>query len=271
MNSEKPRRCEVLGIPVDCVTMEGALGYTERLIECGEKRQYILAINPEKVMILLKDEGLRKTFADAALLIPDGIGVVWAMRRLHGFAAVRVPGSELMPNLCALAARKGYGIFLFGSKEEVNRGAAERLAQRYPGLKIAGRANGYLKEEEMPGLVERINASGAKILFVALGSPKQEQWIQRWLPELNVAICQGIGGTLDTIVGTVKRAPPIFCRLGLEWFYRLITDPSRARRQAVLPVFAWKVIKNKGLRTNFYFVRFHRNDNLKSDSEKLLP
>jgi N-acetylglucosaminyldiphosphoundecaprenol N-acetyl-beta-D-mannosaminyltransferase len=222
--------------------MEGALDFAERLIDGGAKGQYILAINPEKVMVLLKDEALCGAFAAAALLIPDGIGVVWAMRRLHGLEAVRVPGSELMPKLCELAARKGHGIFLFGSKEEVNRGAAEILGKRYPGLQIVGRANGYLKEEEMPGLVERINSSGAKILFVALGSPKQEQWIQKWLPRLNVAVCQGIGGTLDTIVGTVKRAPPIFCQFGLEWFYRLITDPRRAKRQAVLPIFACKVL-----------------------------
>ena len=162
--------------------------------------------------------------------------------------AVRVPGSELMPKLCELAARKGYGVFLFGSKEEVNQESAEKLVQRYPGLRIAGRANGYLKEEEMPKLVGRINASGAKILFVALGSPKQEQWIQKWLPQLDVGICQGIGGTLDTIVGTVKRAPPLFCRFGLEWFYRLITNPKRIRRQMVLPVFAWMVIKEKLLK-----------------------
>lgn len=109
-------------------------------------------------------------------------------------------------------------------------------------------ANGYLKKEEMPGLVAQINASGGKILFVALGSPKQEQWIQKWLPQLNVGICQGIGGTLDTIVGTVKRAPAFFCRFGLEWFYRLITNPKRIRRQIVLPVFAWLVIKEKFLK-----------------------
>jgi N-acetylglucosaminyldiphosphoundecaprenol N-acetyl-beta-D-mannosaminyltransferase len=223
--------------------MSGAVRFAERLIDGGSKGQYILAINPEKVMVLLKDESLLATFSRAAMLIPDGIGVVWAMRWIRGMDAVRVPGSELMPKLCELAAGKGYGIFLFGSKEEVNREAAEKLIQRYPGLKIAGRANGYLTEEEMPGLVERINASGAAILFVALGSPRQEQWIQKWLPRLNVAICQGIGGTLDTIVGTVKRAPPIFCRFGLEWFYRLVSDPRRARRQIVLPVFAWKVIR----------------------------
>jgi N-acetylglucosaminyldiphosphoundecaprenol N-acetyl-beta-D-mannosaminyltransferase len=196
-------------------------------------------------MTLLKNESLRNTFAAATLLIPDGIGVVWAMRRLKGLEAVRVPGSEMMPRLCELAARKDYGIFLFGSKEEINREAAEKLVQRYPGLRVAGRANGYLKEEEMPQLVRQINESAAKILFVALGSPKQEQWMQKWLPQLNVAVCQGIGGTLDTIVGTVKRAPPLFCRLGLEWFYRLITDPRRIRRQIVLPVFAWMVIKSR--------------------------
>ena len=248
MNPEKPLRTEILGIPVDCVTMEGAVDFAEHMIEDGSKGNYILAVNPEKVMALLKDAALRAAFAGAALLIPDGIGVVWAMRRLHGLAAVRVPGSELMPNLCALAARKGYGVFLYGSKEEVNEGAAERLVQRYPGLRIVGRAKGYLKEKEMPGLVARINASGADILFVALGSPKQEGWILQWLPKLNVKVCQGIGGTLDTIVGTVKRAPPIFCRLGLEWFYRLVTDPRRAKRQAVLPVFAWKVLREKMLR-----------------------
>lgn len=125
--------------------------------------------------------------------------------------------------------------------------SSEKLVQRYPGLRIAGRADGYLKEEEMSELVGRINASGAKILFVALGSPKKEQWIQKWLPQLNVGICQGIEGTLDTIVGTAKRVPPLFCRFGLEWFYRLITNPRRARRQAVLPLFAWKVLTEKFL------------------------
>jgi N-acetylglucosaminyldiphosphoundecaprenol N-acetyl-beta-D-mannosaminyltransferase len=170
------------------------------------------------------------------------------MRWLHGLKAARVPGSELMPCLCELAARKGYGVFIYGSREEVSREAAKKLVQRYPGLRISGRADGYLKEEEMPALVQQINTSGAEILFVALGSPKQEQWINKWLPQLNVKICQGIGGTLDTIVGTVKRAPAVFCRFGLEWFYRLITDPKRISRQIVLPVFAWMVIKEKLLR-----------------------
>jgi N-acetylglucosaminyldiphosphoundecaprenol N-acetyl-beta-D-mannosaminyltransferase len=245
MAINKPIRTNILGIPVDCITMDGAIDYATCLIEENEKGGYILAINPEKVMVLQKDAALLNAFSSASLLIPDGIGVVMAMRWLHGLQTVRVPGSELMPRLCAMAAGKGYGVFLYGAQEDVNKGSAEKLCHLYPGLKIAGRANGYLKEEDMPELVRRINASGANILFVALGSPKQEQWIQKWCANLDVNIIQGIGGTLDTIVGTVKRAPPIFCKLGLEWFYRLVTNPQRASRQKALPVFAWKVIRQK--------------------------
>lgn len=245
MKISKPLRTDVLGIPVDCVTMDGAVEFARRAIEEGKKGCYILAVNPEKVITLLKDEPLRKAFASASLLIPDGIGVVLAMRWLKGLKTFRVPGSELMPNLCNLAVRERYGVFLLGAQEDVNKGSAEKLCQMYPGLKIVGRTNGYFKEEDIPTLINKINASGANILFVALGSPKQEQWIQKWCSQLDVNVLQGIGGTLDTIVGKVKRAPPIFCKLGLEWFYRLVSDPQRAKRQKVLPVFAWKVIKER--------------------------
>jgi N-acetylglucosaminyldiphosphoundecaprenol N-acetyl-beta-D-mannosaminyltransferase len=245
MTTDKPLRVEVLGIPVDAVTMDGAVAFADSVIKNRKKGCYILAINPEKVILLQKDRQLLNTFVSASLLIPDGIGVVLAMRLLHGVEVKRVPGAELMPRLCELAAEKGYGVFLFGSKEEVNKSSAEKLYKIYPGLKIAGRANGYLKEEDMPGLVKQINDSGANILFVALGSPKQEQWIEKWEEKLDVNIIQGIGGTLDTIAGNVKRAPEIFCKTGLEWFYRLASDPKRAGRQKVLPVFAVKVVREK--------------------------
>jgi len=146
----------------------------------------------------------------------------WLCGWLKGLHTIRVPGSELMPNLCELAARKGYGVFLLGAQEEVNKGSAEKLCQMYPGLKIMGRANGYFNEEDTPELIKKINASGANILFVALGSPKQEQWIQKWHSELNVNILQGIGGTLDTIVGKVKELQRFSVSLVWNWFYRLV-------------------------------------------------
>jgi N-acetylglucosaminyldiphosphoundecaprenol N-acetyl-beta-D-mannosaminyltransferase len=247
--SAPPVRHTVLGAPVDAVTMGEALAYVEaRASSPACPAEYVLALNPEKVFALEKDPGLLEFFKGAGLLLPDGIGVVLAMRFLYGAKAGRVPGADLMQAACDLAARRGFGIFLYGATEEVNAGAAAELARRYPGLRVAGRANGYLSPEEREGLVHRINGSGAEILFVALGSPAQERWMRENLPKLEVRVCQGIGGTLDTIVGTVKRAPKIFQRLGLEWFYRLLSQPSRAWRQRVLPVFAIRVLAAKGSR-----------------------
>jgi N-acetylglucosaminyldiphosphoundecaprenol N-acetyl-beta-D-mannosaminyltransferase len=127
----------------------------------------------------------------------------------------------------------------------VSSGAAEVLVRRYPGLRIVGRRNGYFQPEEVPAIVDEINASGAKILFVALGSPRQERWIAENLPRLSVHVIQGIGGTLDTLTGHVKRAPRAFQKMHLEWFYRLASDPRRLRRQMNLPRFAAQVIRER--------------------------
>ena len=138
------------------------------------------------------------------------------------------------------------GFLLYGAKEEVYRSAFEILQERLPGLQIVGRCNGYWPEDKMDELVEMINRSGAEILFLALGSPKQERWFAKHRDKLpGVRVCQGIGGTLDVIAGNVKRAPEIFCKLGLKLFYRLAAEPKRWRRQLVLPVFAWQVLMAK--------------------------
>lgn len=235
-------RRRVLEMPVDAVDMAQAIAVVDRALLAGGRRMTILAMNPEKVFALKQDATLKKVFEDAFLVIPDGIGIVLALRILFGEAVSRVPGADLMLELCALAASRGYGIFLYGATEEVNQGAATRLQQVYPGLRIVGRQDGYLPAQHMAQLVDRINAAKPDILFVALGSPRQELWLKEHLEQLDVGICQGIGGTLDTVVGTVKRAPEVFQRTGLEWFYRLIRQPSRIRRQRLLPVFAARVL-----------------------------
>ncbi len=247
-NIGRPTRLHVLNTPVDCVDMHGALEFVDAYVHGAQEPGTILAVNPEKVYALRGNPFLRDFFDRATLLIPDGIGIVKALNLLHGVKAKRVPGADLMQRICAAAPKRNYRLFIYGASEEVNRGAVEILRRRYPGIQIVGRANGYVKPEQMDNLIEAINASHADILFVALGSPRQEQWMHQYLSRLDVKLCQGIGGTLDTITGAVERAPIGFQRLGLEWFYRLLRQPARIGRQMNLLRFVREVA----------VIKFHR-------------
>ena len=236
-------RLEILKIWVDPVDMDGALARVRNYLNQGDRPHAVLAVNPEKNFSVPRDPGLYEVFRRADLLIPDGVGVVLAARLLHGVRISRVPGVALMEKICALAAAEGHKIFIYGAKEEVNQKATEELVRRYPGLEVAGRSNGYVKDDGMPELVDQINRSGARVLFLALGSPKQEMWFAAHGPNLDqVRVVQGIGGTLDVVAGNVKRAPEWWQNRGLEWLYRLLSEPKRIGRQKVLPVFGLKVL-----------------------------
>ncbi|WP_404356675.1 WecB/TagA/CpsF family glycosyltransferase [Methylotuvimicrobium sp. KM1] len=235
-------RVEVLGVPVDCVDMQGALDAVDVMINSG-KPNTIIALNPEKVIKAQSDSKLLGWLRNASLIIPDGIGVVVAARKLNQVNISRVPGSELMPKICERSVSKGYKLFLYGASQETIQKAVDRLTERYPGIQIVGFQNGYLPEEQMPDLINLINQSQAQILFVALGSPRQELWMDNYLGKLhNIRVCQGVGGTFDVIAGTVKRAPKFFIDIHCEWLYRLLSQPSRLIRQTALPIFAFKVL-----------------------------
>jgi N-acetylglucosaminyldiphosphoundecaprenol N-acetyl-beta-D-mannosaminyltransferase len=237
-------RTELFSVPVDCVDMETAIEVAKQQVIEGTNATAILAVNPEKVVVANKDPRIREILSNALLCIPDGIGVVLAARLKGATTISRVPGSELMPELCKLAAENGFPIFLFGANEDVNARASDLLTKQFPDLNIAGRENGYVSVDETDDLIAKINTSGAQILFVALGSPAQEAWIEKYRSQLlNVRVCQGIGGTLDVISGHVQRAPLLMRRLNLEWLYRLLRQPSRLLRQRNLPIFAFWVIK----------------------------
>jgi N-acetylglucosaminyldiphosphoundecaprenol N-acetyl-beta-D-mannosaminyltransferase len=239
-------RLNILDIWVDPVNRNEAISCIEGFLHEGKRPHAVFAVNPEKNFSVPKDPTLYETFKNADLLLPDGIGMVWAARLLYGVQLVRIPGSEFIFDICALATKEGRGIFVYGAKENTNRAAVEILKKRYPDLKIVGRCNGYIKETEISSLINHINNSRAEILFLALGSPKQEQWFAQYHRELNyVKVCQCIGGTLDTIAGNVKRAPEIWQKFSLEWLYRLIIQPRRIRRQKILPLFAYLVLKTK--------------------------
>jgi len=240
------QRYPILDIWCDALSMPEALSQVDSFVQEQKRLHTIFAANPEKNFSVPQDPLLYDLFRRSDVLIPDGIGMVMAMRLLHGTRVVRLPGCELMQNICALSAAKGYGIFIYGAREEVNKRAVARLRHDYPGIKIVGRANGFLPESGLLALVKQINDSGAQILFLALGSPKQERWISRYGNELRqVRVCQGIGGTLDVLAGTVVRAPEAFRSLGLEWLFRLVCEPKRLRRQTALPKFVVQVIRKK--------------------------
>jgi N-acetylglucosaminyldiphosphoundecaprenol N-acetyl-beta-D-mannosaminyltransferase len=236
----KPKRVDILGVPVDCVGMHEALEYAESVIR-GEGHVSVVAVNPEKIIRAQKDPLLKNQLVSAGLLIPDGIGVVLAARLLGFCRMERVPGSEFMPALCERAAQRGYSIYLFGASQEVNDRAAEVLRKRFPGIHIVGNHHGYVGPDEMRNVIDSINGSGAQILFLALGSPSQELWMSDYLGQTRVKLCQGVGGTFDVIAGRVRRAPLIFRKIQLEWFYRLMTQPQRLFRQTALPLFAYKI------------------------------
>ncbi len=240
----RPKRIEVLGVPVDCVDMSTAVQRVDDAIRARQTLS-VLAVNPEKVIKAQSDVTVMRLLTNAGLLIPDGIGVVLAAR-IFGLGKMgRVPGAELMPKLCELAKVRGYKVFLFGASPEVNERAAQKLRETYRGLNIVGRQHGFVRDDEIPELLDRINASGAQIMFVALGSPRQELWIEKYAPILNVKIFQGVGGTFDVIAGSVKRAPWVFRKMHLEWFYRLAVQPRRLLRQTALPRFAYQVLRRR--------------------------
>jgi len=239
-------RLNILDIWVDPVDRHEAIARVDEFLRIGKRPHTVFAANPEKNFSVPKDPTLYKVFKNADLLLPDGIGIVWAARMLFGVRLERIPGSEFIFDICRLAVKNECGIFIYGAKEEANRAAADRLKKHFHDLKVSGRCHGYIGKAEMPDLINRINESRAEVLFLALGSPKQENWFAEYHRELKyVKVCQCIGGTLDTIAGSVKRAPEIWRKYSIEWLYRLITQPGRIRRQKILPLFVFAVFKVK--------------------------
>lgn len=237
------QRLDILNIWVDAVTRQEAREKVNEILDHGRRPHFVFASNPEKNFTVPKDPVLYDIYRRADMLLPDGIGMVMAARLLYGKKIERIPGSEFIFDICDIAQSKGSSVFVYGSKPWVNQTACHRLSQRFPNLCIAGRSDGYVPPEKMPQLIDAINASRAQLLFVALGSPLQEKWMATYASRLtSVKVCQGVGGTLDTIAGNVKRAPRLWCRYHLEWLYRLLKEPRRIRRQKVLPLFALSIL-----------------------------
>ena len=196
-------------------------------------------------MLAQKDKEFKQILDHSALNLPDGIGVVWAAKRLGHPVRERVAGSDLVGLIADRAQTTGWRIFLLGAAEGVAKQAAIKLQERYPQTHIVGAVAGSPRVEDEADIAARIRSSEANILLVAYGAPKQDKWIARNLERTGVAVAMGIGGSLDFIVGTQQRAPRWMQRVGLEWLYRLVREPWRWRRQLALPKFVWAVLRTK--------------------------
>lgn len=230
----------ILGIDVCSDTYDELAVNLLQDIDKGRK-SFIVAINPEKIMKAQEDRELKSLLNQATYQIPDGIGVILASKLKKGRIRERVTGIDMMLKLCKEATNNGKRIFLYGAKPGIADEAKAKLEEMFPGILIVGTLNGYEKNEEV---IERtINDSGAEIVFVALGSPAQENWIIAHKEKLNPSVYQGVGGSFDVISGRLNRAPAVFQKFGLEWLYRLLKEPWRWKRQLELPRFLLRVLR----------------------------
>lgn len=197
------------------------------------------------VVLAQKDRGLRDIVNSADLVTPDSIGILWAAR-LNGVPLPeRVSGCDMLVLLCERASTLGHRVYLLGAAPGVADAAAENLKQRYPGLRIVGTQHGYFGPGETDGVVEAVRDAKPDLLFVAFGIPMQEKWIRRHMEALDVPVCMGIGGSLDVLSGKVKRAPTWMQRHGLEWVYRLASNPKKIGKVMTLPRFVLLVLRAK--------------------------
>lgn len=231
-------RIGIMGVGFDNVTMAEALDKARELMALPGA-QYVVTPNAEIVYEAMHNEELCKLINGADLVLPDGAGVVLASKILKKPLKEKVAGVDFADNLLGVLARTGGSAYLLGSKPGVAELAAERMLVKHPGLTIAGMADGYFKDEA--AVVAKINAAKPDFLFVCLGAPKQELFMVNHRHELEVKLMAGLGGSLDSFAGTVKRAPKWMIKLSLEWLYRLIKEPKRFKRMLRLPKFLWAV------------------------------
>jgi len=232
----------VLGVGFDNVTMDEALDRGMELLR-SPGVHYVVTPNPEIVELCRENLAARQAVNEADLVLPDGIGVVKGARMLGTPLKEKVPGIEFAAGLMERMAREGMSLYLLGAKPGVAELAGKRLAERYPGLRIAGTRDGYFQEDAP--VVQDIRESGADCVFVCLGAPKQELWMAKHGEAAGARLLCGLGGSLDVFAGVVERAPKFWSDHGLEWFYRLCKDPRRARRMVKLPLFLVHVEREK--------------------------
>ncbi|MBV7523244.1 WecB/TagA/CpsF family glycosyltransferase [Pseudomonas sp. PDM29] len=239
------QRIEVLGCPMDVASMSQTVEAVRNAVADRRFTQHVV-VNVAKLVNMRKDPQLKESVHSCDIINIDGMGVVLGARFLGHAVTERVAGVDLFHELLAMSADNGFSVFLLGAKDDVLSLAVEKVQSQYPKLNIAGHHHGYFWDDEK-AMVETIRASGARLLFVAITSPKKENFINRWRDQLGVDFVMGVGGTFDVVAGKVKRAPKWMQNWGLEWLYRVIQEPGRMWKRYLTTncTFAWLLLTNK--------------------------
>lgn len=239
-----PEPVTILGFPVHPVTYGLFLDLVAAFVSAGHLRQVCTA-NPEFLMTARRQPEFAAVLRQADLVLPDGVGLLWAARHQGRPMPERVTGSDGIYLLAERAAIEGWRIFMLGAAPGVAEQAGVTLAARYPGLLVAGAFAGSPAGDDYPAISDLIKRSQPHILLVAFGAPRQDLWIAKHKHDLGVPVCIGVGGAFDHVVGVQRRAPAWLIRLNLEWLWRLITQPWRWRRQLDLPRFILAVLRDR--------------------------
>jgi len=237
-------RVDILGVGIDTLNRKETLNKALSYIKADERKCKLIATpNPEVIMRARADKDFAKVLDRADLVIPDGVGVVLASKLGKQRLTETVTGCDLcFQILDNIKDMEGKKVYLLGAAPNVAELAKTKMEEKFPRLDICGVRNGYFGADEEEDIVAEINSLRPDVLLVGLGSPRQEKWIDKHKENLDVNLAIGCGGTIDVMAGTVKRAPIVFQRLGIEWFFRLISQPSRFFRMLVLPKFVLVVV-----------------------------
>jgi len=236
-------RVAILNVRVDALDIPSFLRRVEAFVASGLPHQIITA-NALMILAAREHPRLAEAFRRADLVVPDSAGVAFAARVRGRSFPSKLPGVELIDVLCAAAARKSWRVFFLGAQPGVAEQAAARLSARHPDLTVVGIRDGFFRGAEDQTIAD-IAAADPDILFVALDVPRQDAWIQDNLSKLKARVVMGVGGSFDVIAGRLRRSPRWMQQAGLEWLYRLIQEPRRARRMARLPEFFWRVLTER--------------------------
>jgi N-acetylglucosaminyldiphosphoundecaprenol N-acetyl-beta-D-mannosaminyltransferase len=238
-------RIRFLNFYIDSLTMQKTVEWIQHRIQSRQFTQHVV-VNVAKLVHMQTDAALAESVTSCDIVNIDGMGVVWGARFCGHQVPERVAGVDLFHQLLGMSARNGYPVFLLGATAEIVEKTAQIAKAQNPGLVVAGSHHGYFWDDEA-AVVELIKNSGARLLFVAITSPKKENFINKWRDKLGVDFVMGVGGTFDVVAGKVKRAPVWMQKAGLEWLYRIIQEPGRMwkRYLSTNSRFAWLLLKEK--------------------------